>query len=397
MFDGHDLTDPRFWTRGDTHRIVARMRDEAPVHRHEGTTEGDIWGVFTHEHAVEVLGNAEVYGSEGGSLLGSGNPPAGAGRMMALTDPPRHRGIRNAAADRFSPRSLARFEPAIRKLVAELIDLALGEEEFDFVGSIASVVPMVVLCDVMDIPAKDRSSIERLCDEAFLSGAPNRRREAHQDLLAYLLELVIERRIDPGDDLVSALASGEGRYALSIQDAVLNCDNIMVGGVQTVRHTASAIMHLLLHAPGLWNRLRSPDLRFNPAVDELLRVTSVGVHVLRTVRKPAELGGRHLSTGDRVVVWIPSANRDPEVFQDPDRADLTRTPNRHLALGRGPHFCVGAALARLELRLLLEELVGRVGAIESTGPATPALSIINLGLNRLPMRFHTNTGEGVDA
>lgn len=388
MPDTADLTDPRFWVGRQAHQTVAHMRRQAPVRRHDTPSEGPIWSVLDYAHAVEVLGDAETYGSRGGSLLGTGNPPAGAGRMMALAEAPRHREYRDRAAPFFSARAVRRIEDRVRALCAELIDAALGRERVDFVGEIAGVIPTTVMCEVMDVPVADRPEVVRLCDEAFLSASPDRRRAAHQELFAYLLELAVRRRADPGDDLVSALAADTGpRPALTMEEVVLNCDNIIVGGVQTVRHTAAMSLHTLIEHPAAWARLADGEASTTSAVEELLRWTSVGVHVLRTARRDATLGGHRISAGDRVVVWVPAANRDPAAFPDPDELDLSRGPNRHLAFGRGPHFCIGALVARLELRVLLEELVARAERVAPAGAAVPALSIINLGLASQPVRL----------
>ncbi|TQS28846.1 cytochrome P450 [Microbispora sp. KK1-11] len=384
-----DLTDPRFWIRTDVHEHVAELRRQAPVQWHEAGADGPSWAVLSHRHAMEVLADADTYSSAGGSLLGGGpNPPAGSGRMMALTDAPDHRTLRDRAHRFFSPKGVARLERRVRDLTVELIERALEKETVDFVTEVAAVVPMTLVCELMQVPDADRPEVTRLCDEAFLMSSPERRRAAHQGLFAYLLDLAVERRARPGDDLVSAFAAEiEGSPSLSLEDVVLNCDNIIVGGVQTVRHTAAMSLHTLIRRPQSWCELSEAGASPQAAVEELLRWTSVGVHVLRTARRDAALGGRTVRAGDRVVVWIPSANRDETVFDRPGELDLSRRPNRHLALGWGPHFCIGAVLARLELRILLEELVARVGVMEQTGPAVPALSIINLGLASLPVRL----------
>ncbi|XRQ05549.1 cytochrome P450 [Actinomadura welshii] len=384
-----DLTDARFWIGRDAHATVARMRRAAPVQLHHTPTEGPIWSVLDYATAVEVLGDGAAFGSSEGSLLGTGpEAPAGSGRMMALTDAPRHREYRDRAAPFFSTRAVRRLEDRVRGLCVELIDRAVGRGTVDFVTEIASVIPMTVMCEVMDVPAADRPEVVRLCDEAFLSGSPDRRRSAHQGLFAYLMDLALRRRSRPGDDLVSALAADTGdRPPLTVEEVILNCDNIIVGGVQTVRHTAAMSLHTLMRHPDAWERLSSGAADVDRAVEELLRWTSVGVHVLRTARRDTELAGRRIAEGDRVVVWVPAANRDDRMFERPDELDLDRSPNRHLAFGRGPHFCIGAMLARLELRLLLEELVRRVEAVEEAGAAVPALSIINLGLAAQPVRL----------
>jgi cytochrome P450 len=383
-----DLTDPAFWTRAHAHTVVDDLRRTAPVHR-DGSAEGPIWSVLSHRHAVTVLANSADFSSEGGSLLGTGpNPPAGSGRMIALSDPPVHRRLRDIAGPFFSPRAVTALEQRIRTLAAEIIEQAVEKQTLDFVSDIAAVIPMTVICDVMGVPSGDRPEVTQLCDRAFLSPSAQDRRVAHQELFAYLLDLAFERRARPRDDLVSAFATTRHADPLSLEDVVLNCDNIIVGGVQTVRHTAATSLQTLIDRPDAWRQIADGQVSTATATEELLRWTSVGVHVLRTVRRPTELAGQDLAAGDRVVVWVPAANRDPEVFEHPHELDLMRYPNRHLALGWGPHFCIGGLLARAELRILFEELVARVAHVDPTGPAEPALSLINLGLSTLPIRLH---------
>ena len=386
---GIDLSDPGLWARPELPAVIAKLRREAPVHRTETAEDGPVWSVLSYELAVEVLKNTAAYSSEGGSLLGAGEgqTPVGAGRMMALTDPPRHRQLRAPATPFFSPNGVRSASRSIAELAGEIFDSAVAQSEADLVEVVAAL-PLAVMCDLLEVPVQDRDMVVRVCDAAFLGGTAQQRRAGHQQLIPYLLQQVMRRRAVPRDDLISKMATYRvaGRL-LPVEDVVLNLDNIVVGGVQTVRHTAGMGLHTLASRPDLWRSLQSGEAAMGAAVDELLRWTSVGLHTLRTATRDVELGGRRIARGDRVVVWTWAANRDPAAFQHPDEIRLDRSPNRHLALGLGAHYCIGAPLAKAELAAIFTAALDRIERIEPLGPAQYNRSIINIGLQRFPARL----------
>lgn len=382
----HDLVEPGFWTRDDCHDLLAAMRRDAPVQRHESAAEGPLWAVLSYRHAAEVLGDPAVFSSRGGSLLGTGPgaPPAGTDRMMALSDPPLHRRYREPALPLLSSRRAAALSGRVRDLTGQVVRRAVERGETDFVRDIGATVPLTVMCDLMGVAEADRDAIVRLCDQAFLGRDAEERREAHQRLLPYLFRQALDRRDRPGDDLISALAAPRpDGTRLGVEEIVLNCDNIIVGGVQTVRHTAAMSMLALLRHPDRLRAMLDGAVDFRRATEELLRWTSVGLHVLRTARRDVELGGQRVREGDRVVVWVPAANRDEAEFADPGTLLLDRHPNRHIAFGWGPHYCIGAPLARVELTALFEALAEHVADVEQVAEPVPNRSIINFGLESL--------------
>lgn len=384
-----DLTDPALWARPDVSEIITELREQAPVHRTETLDDGPVWSVMTYELAAEVLKNAMVYSSEGGSLLGTGEgrKPAGSGRMMALTDPPRHRELRAPATPFFSNGAVRGAASNITGLAGDIFDKALAQGEVDLVD-VVSALPLAVMCDLLDVPDEDRDMVVRVCDVAFLGRTPEDRRAGHQQLIPYLLEQVMRRRAAPGDDLISKMATYRvGGRLLPIEDVVLNLDNIVVGGVQTVRHTAAMGLLTLQQHPHLWQQLQNGEADMGSALDELLRWTSVGLHSLRTASRDTELGGTRIAKGDRVAVWVWSANRDPAAFDRPEEILLDRSPNRHLALGLGAHYCIGAPLAKAELGALFAAAVERVGEIVPTEPPQYNRSVINFGLDHFRVRL----------
>ena len=384
-----DLSDPALWARPDLPETIDELRATAAVQRTETAEDGPVWSVLSYDLSAEVLRNAGAYSSEGGSLLGTGEgrAPAGAGRMMALCDPPRHRELRAPATPFFSHGGVRNAARSITELAGDILDKAVAQGETDLVDAV-SALPLAVMCDLLDVPAADRDMVVRVCDAAFLGDTAEERRAGHQQLIPYLLHQVMRRRSDPGDDLISTMATYRvGGRLLPVEDVVLNLDNIVVGGVQTVRHTAAIGLLTLAQRPELWRQLQSGEAAMDIALDELLRWTSVGLHTLRTASRDVELGGQRIRKGERVVVWTWAANHDPAAFDRPHDILLGRSPNRHLALGLGAHYCIGAPLAKAELGALFSAALERIEVIEPIGPPQYNRSLINFGLDRFPARL----------
>jgi cytochrome P450 len=213
--------------------------------------------------------------------------------------------------------------------------------------------------------------------------------EAHSDLLLYFGELVEERRSEFGGDVVSALAQAtvEG-CPLDDEDVLMNCDTILAAGDETARHAAATGLVAFIEHPEQWRLVREHPEAIDTAVEEVLRWSSPGMHVLRTATRDVEVAGELIRRGETVTVWNPSANRDERAFEAPERFDVGRSPNRHLAFGVGEHFCLGASLARMELRVLFEELTRRVAEVEVVAPVERLRSNLIGGLKRLPVRLH---------
>jgi cytochrome P450/surfactin synthase thioesterase subunit len=301
-----DLSDTGYWQGPDVAERVEALRAVSPVCRTVVPGDGAVWSVLSYDLALRVLGDGTVYSSTGGSLLGSspdGGPPAGAGRMMAMCDAPAHRGIRRTVAPFFNTRSTEGYAPRLRRLAEEAVDNGLRDGEVNFVDVI-SPVPLTVMCDLLDIPEGDRDRVVALSDAAFLGATAQQRQAGHQDLIRYLFGHAVRHRARPGGGLAGTLATHRIDGApLPLEDVVLNLDNVLVGGVQTVRHTAAMGMLALLRHPGQFAALWEGRVAMDTAVDELLRWTSSGLHVLRTAACDTELGGVRVRRGEKVVVW----------------------------------------------------------------------------------------------
>jgi cytochrome P450 len=284
----------------------------------------------------------------------------------------------------------ASIEAAAHEIVSE----AVRRRRVDFVTDVAAKLPLEVIWTFLGIPAADREQVTAWSSDAFCAGSPAERSIAHLEILDYFDGLVRQRRRRPGDDLVSVLATVEiDGEPLPVDDVVLNCDNLLVGGTENVRLAMSGGIHALLARPGQWELLREGFERVVPtAIEEVLRWTSSATHLVRVARTGTEVGGTPIARGERVVLWLPAANRDPAEFPDPHRFELTRSPNRHLALGAGPHYCVGIQLAKLEIRAVLRELSNHVRRIQPAGRPERWESLVVNGYRNLPVELEADPG-----
>jgi cytochrome P450 len=268
-----------------------------------------------------------------------------------------------------------------------------GDGQHLAVGELAVRLPTWAVFELLAVPAADRDELARrpaaAFDDADETPAGDRgRAAAHAAIFGYFTDLVRRRRAAPGDDVVSALlrADVSGR-PLSDEDVVLNCDGLLNGGLETVPHAVSGALLALAGQPDAVRRLAADPGLLGPAVEEVLRWTSPAMQAMRTATADVALGPATVRQGERVVVWLPSANRDESVFPDADAVRLDRRPNPHLAFGAGPHHCVGAGLARLELRCLLAALTRLVAGVEVVGTPVRRPSSFLHGLARLDVRL----------
>lgn len=347
-----------------------------------------------------VYRDPATFSSASGILLRPekhGTDPGG-GRTLALTDPPRHRQLRGIVDDWFVLRSVRTLDAEMRDVARGVIDRALEREECDFVTEIAARIPLYVICNMMGVPKEDWERIFTLTNQAFGGSDATTRSLAHLDIFQYFENLVAERAKRPANDLVSALVTAEiDDQRLSPDEVLLNCDNLLVGGTENTRIAASGGMLAFLQHPGEWRAVSEDPALLPSAVEEVLRWTSTATHIMRTATRPVVLRDRHIEAGDRVTLWNPSANRDEDVFEDPEDFNVRRQPNRHLALGGGEHFCLGGTLARAELRLLYEELLRNTERVELEGTPVMLSSIVVNGLERLPVRLVPHARHARDA
>ncbi|HEY0639407.1 MAG TPA: cytochrome P450 [Pseudonocardiaceae bacterium] len=390
---GIDLTDPRTHLERDLAPVWREYRRRAPVFRHPAAEgRAGFWVVSRHRDQSTVYRDHRRFGIERGNMLSTllGGGDSAGGRMVSVADGPRHRDLRGVILRAFSPRALEFFAQRVRDYTHGLLDDYAAAGGGDFAAEVAAKVPITTICDLLGVPESDRAQLLELNTRAMSSDDPSHTeldaRMARSEIIMYFTDLVRARTKDPGDDVVSLLASTEidGRL-LPAHDVVLNCYGLLVAGEETSRYSMTSAVHALATWPGEWQRLRSGAVDVGAATDEMIRWATPVMHVGRTVLEDAEIAGTPVAEGDIVTLWTSSANRDEEVFEDPDRLDLGRTPNRHLAFGFGPHYCLGVFLARAEIGAVLEGLRDRVTTVDLDGPVQRVFSNVLNGYSRLPI------------
>ncbi|TQF01908.1 cytochrome P450 [Kitasatospora acidiphila] len=390
-----DLLDPGPFSRNEFWPVFAWLRANAPVHRHPEPQGPGFWVLSRYRDIVQVYGDSDTFSSRHGMRLGS-DPAAVASvaqQMLIVSDPPEHTNVKRALSKAFGPAQLPKLERMVAQVVGDLVAEAVDRAEFDFI-ELAKQLPNRVVCAMMGIPRGDWSWIGDLTTEAFDSPDEVVRSHAHSEIFLYFIELLRQRRADPGDDLISQIAfdvpvqeSGTERM-LTDEEIVFNCNGILSGANETTRYSAAGAVNMFARLPDQWALLRRlGPAGIDSAVEEILRWTTPGVHALRTATRDTEIAGVPIAAGDQVTLWNVSANRDEELFDHPEQFRVDRRPNRHIAFGHGRHLCLGARLARLELSALLGELLAHLDGFELTGPALFNASNFTWGVRSLPVRL----------
>ncbi|MEU4769928.1 cytochrome P450 [Actinosynnema sp. NPDC023794] len=398
-----DLTDPETFQREDMPDVWRRLRADAPVWRHPARGDAPaFWVVTRHEDVVAALRAGDVLASGHGNVLTSllSGHEDGSGRMLPVTDGTRHRDLRRVLQPAFTPRALRDVERRVREHARELVRAAALAGECDFARDVAEHVPMRAICDLLGVPEVDRPALLDLTKSALGSTSPDwsddDARLARNELLLYFTDLLADRRAGGrrGDDVIGLLAAAEaGGDPLDDADVVLNCYSLILGGDETSRLSITAAVAAFCRFPRQWDTVRA-GAGLPGVVEEVLRWACPAMHVGRRATVDTTIGGTRIAAGDLVTLWITSANRDEEVFAEPDAFDATRTPNRHLALGHGAHFCLGAQLARIELGAVLEALRDVAASFTATGPATRVRSTFLDGYAALPVRITSARRSG---
>lgn len=372
-----ELLSPDFYARFD--ELTTWMRAEAPLYWDDSV---GIWGAASHELVARFSRDWRTFCSAQGSRPESSVP------SMINLDPPEHTRRRRIVGNGFTPRRVADHEPYLRRKVGELIDAVADRGECDLVADIATPLPMFMIGELMGLPEDDHQQLLHWSD-LFATGGPEIREqveEAVRDWDAYIRAAAAERKGKGGTDLVSLIVDG----GWSDVDMMFETMLVLVGGDETTRHVISGGAQALLERPDQWGALRADPSLLPGAVEEMLRWTTPVRNMNRTATSDVEVGDQLVREGDRVLLLYPSANRDEAVFGSPFEFDIRRSPNDHVAFGAyGRHHCLGAPLARLELRVLFEELLGRLPGLElaSDEPAPVRRGNFVLGLESLPVRW----------
>jgi len=326
-----------------------------------------------------------------GPQRNSGDP--GVGKVMNSADPPRHTALRRMVSRSLTARAVADLEPYVRAVTREVLAEALDQSSCNFAAVVATL-PVASISALLGVPLSDWDLMLEMTSAACGTGgrqAPEASRaamaQAHSRLLVYCRDLMRERRNDPRDDIVGQLTAAEAAGELTEEEVMLFFDLLILGGNETTRHAATGALLALHRYPEQWERLRADPGLLDPAVEEVLRWTTPSKHVIRRAREDVEMHGHKIRAGEDVVIWYVAANGDERVFADPDRFDAGRSPNPHLTLGSGIHFCLGSSLARLELRVFLQELTAQVSAAHLLTPVRRIPSTTINGVADLHVRL----------
>jgi cytochrome P450 len=438
--DTEVVFDPATYVAGVPFDALARLRRDTPVAWIPevpvlGWPEGPgFWLVLRHEDVESVLTRPKLFSSSlGATQIRDPVTPQALGyvrRMMLNMDPPEHSRLRRLLSRSFTPRAVAQLEDRIRGHARAICERAFAgpRGECDFAKDVAADLPLLALADVLGVPEQDRwllfdwsnrvigyqdpdyatsAEFDPAAGTAMAAEAlahrpvpdssgrmPDpRTREGMPDLYAYAYLLAEQKRRHPGDDVMSILLAqaDEGGGGDGVQVSAAEFENMFwlfaVAGNETLRNGLPGACVALLEHPDAQDRLRAEPALMGAAADEMLRWWTPVMTFRRTATAEYDLGGQRIRAGDKVVVSFTSANRDEAVFADPDRFDIGRHPNPHLVFGHGPHFCLGAHLARTQLRALFEEVLARTSSLTYAGPPSYLRSNFQRGVKRLPVAW----------
>jgi cytochrome P450 len=402
-----DLSDASLYRGGFPHALFTRLRDDAPVwwqqapEGYAGNDEG-FWVLSKYADIQAANRDTELFIALDGPSLA--HTPEMHGTMLVSMDGREHTRLRRLISAGFTPRMVGRLEQQMRGWAASIIDDALARGTCNFVDDVAYQLPMHVIADIVGIPVQDRQWLFKLTNDFVSAGDADVQRSPEQQLaiqvemFEYARKLGQEKRTRPQDDVWTILSTVEidtddgGRTGLSEIELDLFFLVLTVAGSETTRNALSSGLMVLLEHPDQLETMRSDTRVLGAAVEEILRWSSPVSYFARRATRDTEIRGVRIRAGERITLWYPSANRDDDVFDDPFRFDIKRAPNEHLAFGGGgPHFCLGANLARREITIFFEELLRRTRRIEIlSAPVYSALGIyspILVAPKQIPVRL----------
>jgi cholest-4-en-3-one 26-monooxygenase len=351
------LVSGEFWGR-NPHDELAWMREHEPVFWDE---TGQIWGVAKYDDVREIELNTTDFSSAGGT-----RPETGGNPYMIEMDPPAHAKRRGLVSQGFTARHIRALEPAVRTIVDTVLDRVAGRETFDLVTDVAAWIPLIVIGDAMGMDPKDHDDLLQWSDDLMRAlGSQDaellrKQAAAFTGWQTFITGVIADRRAKKQDDVISALVGADvDGEPLTDMDLIFETLLILIGGDETTRHVMTGGLYQLLTHREQWERLGADRKLMTSAVEEMLRWVTPIKNMARTATRDVDVRGRTIREGQKLLLLYPSANRDADHFADPFRFDIARSPNDHIAFGAGPHFCLGASLARLELRVLFDRLLDR--------------------------------------
>ena len=377
-----DFTDLDNFANGFPHELFAVHRREAPVYWHsptEHTPDGEgFWSVASYAETLAVLKDPVTFSS----VTGGDRPFGGtllqdlsiAGQVLNMMDDPRHTQIRRLVSSGLTPRMISSVEDDLRARTRRLLDAVVPGEPFDFVMDVAAELPMQMICILLGVPESERHWLFEAIEPQFDFGGSRKAalsqlsaEEAGSRMYTYGLELIASKRAQPTDDMLSVVANAalaDDAPAMSDLELYLFFSLLFSAGAETTRNAVAGGLLALANHPEQLRELREDLDTLPTAVEEMVRWTSPSPSKRRTATRDVTVGGASIAAGQKVQIWEGSANRDASVFDDADEFDIARKPNPHLGFGQGVHYCLGANLARLELRVLFEELLSRFGTVQ---------------------------------
>jgi len=400
-----DLISPDAFRHGHPWEQYAWLRANAPVYRHPQDGTAGFWAVTKYDDVRTISRQPKLFSSAAKGVM-VGDPPeelvAPNRQMMLFMDPPMHDRFKLLVSRGFTPKNAQLLSGRIDELASEIIDDVIERGECDLVADVAGRLPSGLIAELMGIPRTDGERLYELTeimhttDDAVHS--PEERGMAAIEMLTYAAGVIAAKRADPGDDIASALVHAE-IDGDRLTDGELQFFFLLLvnAGGDTTRNLVAAGVQQLFDHPGERARLQADlDGLMPTAVEEMLRFTSPVANFQRTVMADTTLRGVDLQAGDRVVVFYGAANRDDDVFAEPDRFDVSRNPNPHVAFGAGgPHLCLGLHVARIEIAAMFRELLTRIPDLEADGPPELLASSFIAGVKRMPVRFTPRRRLGV--
>jgi cytochrome P450 len=413
--DNINLMDEELFERGLSGEAFRILRNERPVSWNPGQEQVvGVWNLVKYEDVMFVSRHPELFSSERGIVQYEPRNPEeataaadGNGKMLITMDPPRHVKLRRLVNRGFTPRAVKAMEQHIRGITNELLDDISEKDSCDFVIEVASQLPLAVICGMMGLEKKDWPLMFQLTNKVLGSGDPEYQTDVPEDqrgtaeaaritggmgtmqMFAFFNEVLTSRKAQRKEDLISLLVDSEvDGEQLTDEDILWFCFLLILAGNETTRNGISGGLITLFEHPKQLEQLKGDIEGLLPtAVEEILRWVSPVTHMARVAMEDTEIRGQKIAKGERVVMWYPAINRDEDVFPDSESFDITRTPNDHLAFGIGEHFCLGAGFARLEIKVLLEELLTRFPNIHQNGQPERLRSTFLGGIKHLPVAY----------
>jgi cholest-4-en-3-one 26-monooxygenase len=388
--EGIDLTDASVWEQAAPHDWLDRLRSEDPVHWHEEADGPGFWALTRHEDVRKVSIAPADFSSYVGGPLRLDPPPDGLDQLRMVIigmDPPEHRQFRAIVASAFTPKMIAQLDASLRAETARVIGELRQSNSCEFVNDVAARIPMWSISELMGVPPADRHRLYELSHSLIddqdpeVAPTPETSMNASIEIYGYASKMAARERANPSGNLTSDLLAAEvdGRKLTDLEFTLFFMFLIVAGNETTRTATSHGLLTLLDHPASLDRLVRDPGL-MSGAVEEMLRWEPPIHHFRRTATTDVQLGDTTVAEGDKVLMWYAGCNRDPAVFDDPHSFLIDRSPNPQLSFGIGEHFCLGANLARLSLRVLFTELLATIENISLVAP---------------PRRLHSNLINGI--